>query len=353
MNAALRQLAIRAVTLFGVLLAVLALLAVLIGATGYTDDLLRAQVNEEIRAVRQAQGQGQAARDPAELERSIAALRQERETFYGLDQPWYVKLPPQVLRVLRLDLGEARSLRTAEGERRVSAIVLERVPYTLILWLAATLVTVAVGLVVGVRMATRVGSRLDRVLAVVAAVSAAIPGWWLGILLIFVVSFQFGLLPSGGMYSTPPPTGRWDRLLDLGYHAILPLLTLIPLSIGPYIYTVRTMTVTAAQEDHVQLARAKGLDEGQVTRRHILRVAAPPIVTGLILGLAGSISGSILVETVFGWRGMGLLYFEAIGGTPDEGVVVALTFVFTLLYVVARFVLDILYVLLDPRVRYA
>jgi peptide/nickel transport system permease protein len=112
------------------------------------------------------------------------------------------------------------------------------------------------------------------------------------------------------------------------------------------------MTVTVAQEDHVLLARAKGLPESRVTRRHILRVAAPPIVTGLVLGLAGSLSGSILTETVFNWRGMGRLYYDAITGTPDEGVIVALTYIFTLIYVVARFLLDIMYVLLDPRVRY-
>ncbi len=85
--------------------------------------------------------------------------------------------------------------------------------------------------------------------------------------------------------------------------------------------------------------------------RHILRVAAPPIVTGLVLGLAGTLSGSILIETVFNWRGMGRLYYDSIQGSPDEGVMVALTFLFTLIYVMARFILDMLYVLLDPRVR--
>ena len=100
------------------------------------------------------------------------------------------------------------------------------------------------------------------------------------------------------------------------------------------------------------LARAKGMPEGIVNRRHILRVAAPPIVTGLILGLAGSLGGAILVETIFDWQGMGRLYFEAVSGVPDENLIVALTFVFTLLYVAARFLLEVLYVFLDPRVRY-
>jgi len=350
MAATVRKLTLQALTHLGVLLAVLVLMVVTLGATGFTDNLLRAQVSEEMRAFRQ--NPPQAVRDPAELERAIVELQREREAFYGLDQPWYVRMPPEVLRVLRLDLGEARSVRTADGSREISAIVLERLPYTAMLLTTSLLLTAVFGLLLGVRMATRVGSRLDRALAFVGAVSAAIPAWWLGILLILLLAFRLDLLPSGGMYSTPPPSGGWNRALDLAYHAILPILTLTLVGIAPYAYAVRTMTVTAAQEDHVQLARAKGLSEGLVTRRHILRVAAPPIVTGLILSLGGSLSGSILVETIFNWQGMGRLYFDAAVGQPDEAVIVALTFVFTLIYVASRFLLDILYVLLDPRVRY-
>ena len=350
MLAIVRPLALRALTLAGVLLAVLVLLVISLGATGFSDRLLEAQVNEETRGLRQTLSQ--TIRDPVRLEETVAARQEEIEAFYGLDQPWYLRLPPAVFRVLTLDLGEARSLRTADGDNKISAIVLERLPYTLLLLTTSSIITAVVGLLVGVRMATRVGSRIDRAFAFFAAISFAVPAWWFGILLIVILAFQLNWLPAGGMYGTPPPEGTWNRLLDLLYHAILPILTLVPVSVGPYIYAVRTMTVTVAQEDHVQLARAKGLPESQVTSRHILRVAAPPIVTGLILGLAGSLSGSILVETVFNWRGMGRLYYDAVSGTPDEGVIVALTFVFTLLYVIARFILDVLYVALDPRVRY-
>src|SRR5690606_18709854 len=142
------------------------------------------------------------------------------------------------------------------------------------------------------------------------------------------------------------------RFLDLLKHATLPIITLVLVSVGPYIYVVRTMTLNVAQGDHVKVARAKGIPERIVRRRHILRVAAAPIVTGLILGLAGSLGGSILVETVFNWQGMGRLYYEAISGTPDEMVIVALTFVFTLLYVAARLILEVLHVVMDPRVGY-
>lgn len=346
----LRPLAVRALTLFGVLIAVLVLLVISLGATGFSDNLLEAQVSEQLRAERETFAQ--TIRDPDELEARLAQRRTELEQFYGLDDPWYERLPPQVLRVLTLDLGEARSLRTAEGSSQISDIILERLPYTIFLLTTSTILTAIIGLLVGARLATRVGSRLDRFMSYFAAISFAVPTWWFGILLIMVLAYQLDWLPPGGMYSVPPPQEQPDRILDLAHHAILPILTMVPLSVGPYIYSVRTMTVSVAQEDHVQLARAKGLPESRITTRHILRVAAPPIATGLIFGLAGSLSGSILVETVFNWQGMGRLYFDAVTGTPDEGVIVALTFVFTLLYVIIRLILDVLYVILDPRVRY-
>ncbi len=201
-------------------------------------------------------------------------------------------------------------------------------------------------------LSTRVGSRLDRAVSYLCGGLLALPGWWVGILLILVFGFALRILPTGGMYSVPPPTGALERFLDQAWHAVLPILTLVVVSIGPSIYVIRTLTLNVAQEDHVTLARAKGMPEGVIARRHILRVAAPPIVTGLILGLAGTLGGAILVETVFGWQGMGRLYYDAIAGTPDDGLIVGLTFMFTLVYVIARMILEVMYVILDPRVRY-
>ena len=345
-----RALAIRAATLLGVLLVVLLLLVVTLGATGFSDRILEAVVSEEVRGLRTSLSQ--TIRDTEELERTLEVQRQELVQFYGLDDPWYTRLPDTVLRVLTLDLGEARTLRSFDGSRRVSDIVLERLPNTMLLLTSALVITAVIGLSVGVKLATRVGSKTDRVISFTSAISFALPAWWTGILLILLLAFQFQVFPSGGMYSTPPPEGGFSRFFDLLQHATLPIITLVLVSVGPYLYSVRTMTLNVAQEDHVTVARAKGIPEGTVMRRHILRVAAPPIVTGLIFSLIGSLGGSILVETVFNWQGMGRLYFEAVAGTPDESVIVALTFVFTLLYVAGRFILEVLYLLLDPRVRY-
>ena len=345
-----RPLAVRALSLVGVLLVVLFLLVISLGATGFSDRMLQAAVGEELRELRPALAE--TIRDPDQLEEALAARREELEAAYGLDRPWYRRLPATVARMAVLDLGEARTLRSFTGSRRVADIVLERLPNTMVLLTTALVITAVIGLAVGVRMATRPGTAVDRAVSYFSAVSYALPAWWVGILLILLFAFYWGILPSGGMYSAPAPPGGLARFLDLLRHAILPVFTLVLVGAGPYIYVVRTMTLNVAQEDHVTVARAKGLSEGAVTRTHILRVAAPPIVTGLLLGLAASLGGSILVETVFHWQGMGRLYYEAIVGTPDEGVIVALTFVYTLLYVVVRLVLEVLYVFLDPRVRY-
>jgi peptide/nickel transport system permease protein len=130
----------------------------------------------------------------------------------------------------------------------------------------------------------------------------------------------------------------------------LPVSVLVLVNVGLTIYVTRTIVLNIAQEDFVNVARMKGLPERLVNRRYIMRVAAPPILTNVILGLAGSIGGAILTETVFSWPGMGSLFFEAIIQS-DEALVLALVYMFTLVYVLARFILEVLYIIVDPRVR--
>ena len=346
----LRRLLVKGLTMLAVLLVVQFLVVITLGATGYSDRMLDAVISEQLRAMRPSLAE--TIRDPERLEEALAAQKSDMEILYGLDRPWFTRLPGMVFRVFTLDLGEAHTLRSSSGSNRVSEIVLERIPKSMLLLTTSMVLTAAVGLLVGARLSSRAGTTLDRTVSSLSAVSYAFPTWWVGILLILLFSFRLGILPSGGMYSAPPPEGGIARFLDLLYHALLPVFTLVLASIGPYVYVVRTIAINIAQSDHVTVARAKGLSDALVSKRHILRVAAPPIVTGLIMGFAGTLGGSILVETVFNWQGMGRLYYEAIAGTPDEMVIVALTFVYTLLYVAARMILEVLYLFLDPRVRY-
>ncbi len=350
MSPLIGKLATRGLTLIGVLFVVLVLVVITIGATGFSDRMMEATVSEELRGLRQTLSE--TIRDPVELEQVLEQRRAELVSFYGLDKPWYYRLPDSVWRVITFDLGEARTIRSFEGSSRVVDIVSERLGNTLILITTATVITAIMGLLIGPRLASKVGTRLDRVGSMLLALSYAMPAWWVGIFLIIVFAFRWDIFPPGGLLSQPPPEGGLARFLDQMWHAALPIISIVIVSVGSWAYSVRTMVLNVAQEPFVMVGRAKGLSESTLERRYILRAAAPPIVTSLTLGLAGSLGGAILVETVFNWPGMGRLYYDAILAA-DESVIVALTFIFTLIYIAARFTLEIVYLFLDPRIRYS
>ena len=205
-----KTLAIRALTLLGVLFAVLVLVAVTLGATGFSDRMLTAIVNEEVRGLRQ--GLAQTVRDPDQIELAIQEHRRELEESYDLNRAWYFRLPQMIGRVIMLDLGEARTLKTADGSSKITSLIAERLPRTMLLATTASSITAVLGLFFGVKLATKVGSRIDRIASLFSATSNALPAWWAGILLIlltYLVLSTFGVrvFPPGGMYSVPPPEG--------------------------------------------------------------------------------------------------------------------------------------------------
>lgn len=344
-----RTLLIRGFSLLMVVLVTLFLMNIVLGATGFSDRMLNALLNEQVRVYRQ--GLVQTIRDPVELQRIMTNYEETLRRAYGLDKPWPLRLPQMIWRVMTFDLGKAKTAQTFKGSTSIKDLIRERLPKSMLLITTSVGLSALIGLTVGTKIATKPGSRLDRFFSNYSAFSYAIPTWWTGLLFILIFAQYLRILPPGGMYSAPPPTEPISRFIDLIWHAILPISTLVLALSGSWIYMTRTMVLNTAQQDFVNVARAKGLPENLVMRRYIIRVAAPPIITNVILGLAGSLSGAILTETVFGWPGMGLLYWNAIV-TVDEGLIIALTFIYTVIYVVARMILEVLYVILDPRVEY-
>lgn len=343
-----KTLTVKALTLLVVLLGVLMLTAATIGATGISDKILNAMLNEELRSIRQQLSTQ--ITDPDKLNTAMREIKSELIVAYGLDKPWYYRMPDMILRILVLNLGNSKSVQSFTGSIKISDIIMERLPNTIILMVTVLIINFLLGLVIGVKVATKPGSLLDRFTSLYSAISYALPTWWLGMLMILTFAFYIRIFPPQGMYSAPPPTDPVGRFADLLWHACLPILTLVIALSGSWIYITRSIVITTAQEDFVTAARAKGLPERLVLWRYIIRVAAPPILTNLILGLAAYLGGAILTETVFGWPGMGRLYYEAIM-SADEALILALTYVFTLTYVVGRFILEVLYIILDPRVR--
>ncbi len=336
--------------MIAVLYGVLILTGVIIGVTGLSDIVLYNIVDERLRIIKQ-----QLAikiKDPEQLNRAVEELKQELIRAYDLDKPWYARIPRIIYQIMVLDLGTSRSTLSFSGSNKVADIILERIPNTVLMVTTAVLISSLVGLVVGLWSATKVGSLLDRFTSLISAISYSLPTWWFGMVVILVFAYELRLFPSGGM-TTPglTTTDPITRFLDLLWHLFLPVLTLFVALVGSWIYVTRSIVVSITKEDFIVVGRAKGLPERVIRNRYLLRNSAPPILTNMILGLAGSITGAILTEAIFNWPGMGSLYYNAIL-SADINMILALTYIYTLVYVVARFILEVLYVVLDPRVRY-
>ena len=167
--------------------------------------MLNAVIREDLRGVRETLAQ--VIRDPELLEQAIQVQRQDLEQFYGLDKSWQSRLPGTLFRVITLDMGEARTLRSFSGSPRVLDLVVDRLPLTMLLLTVAFIINGILGLLIGVNLATKAGSRLDRIVSYIAAGSFSLPAWWTGILFIYLFAFQFPIFPSGGLHSIPPPQG--------------------------------------------------------------------------------------------------------------------------------------------------
>jgi peptide/nickel transport system permease protein len=356
MASLIKTLIMKVVSLVVVLIGVLVLLAVIMGATGLSDRMLKSILIAEVQEYRQMLIQRGV--DLEAIEKAVEKYNKTRAEALGLDKPWYVRLPQLIYRLLVLDLGHSRTLQSSWGSNKISDLILDRLPNTIILTTTGISLTALVGIWVGLYIGSNIGSKADRVISILSAVSYALPLWFVGLVLILLLAYAPKILwgvrifPPGGMVSIPPPKDPVAYFLDVLWHLALPLMASFIAFFGSWAYVTRNIVLNVLQEDFVNFARAKGLPESVVRRRYILRPSLPPILTNLILSLAFSISGYIITERVFNWPGMGSLYYNAIRAL-DEPVIFALTYIFTLVYIVARFVLEILYIVVDPRIRLA
>ncbi len=289
------------------------------------------------------------AMNDAERNRLIESRVQLEVERLRLDQPFIVRSFDYLYQAMRLDLGRAEHLHSDAGAREVYRIIAERLPATLLLFGTANLLVFFVSIFVALSLSRHYGSRLDRTVIALAPSSAA-PGWFYGIFLILIFAFLVPLLPPGGMVRAPPPESRIEYALDVARHMILPLAAMFLSSIFISIYSWRTFFLIHSSEDYVEMARAKGLPSRLIERRYILRPTLSPIITSFALMLIGLWGGAIILEQVFNWPGLGTLLFRAIG-LRDTPVIIATVVIFAYLLALTVFLLDILYAILDPRVK--
>ena len=278
---------------------------------------------------------------------------------WGLDQPIWVQYGRFLANITRLDLG--RSYRYQED---VFVLIGERLSATLELSLMALVLAVVVAVPLGVLAALRKGKLTDGLVSVIAISGVSAPSFWIGILLVLVVSGQFNLLPWSGRlpYGLDLPdvtgfvlldamlAGRPDAFRTGLAHLLLPSITLSLAMIGIISRITRSAIIDAGQEEYVFTAVAKGLSTPTIVRRHLLPNAAIPIATIIGLELGVLVSGSIVVEVVFSWPGLGTLLFQAVS-VRDIPLTTGIVVVYTALFIVLNVVIDALYVLIDPRLR--
>jgi peptide/nickel transport system permease protein len=276
---------------------------------------------------------------------SPEAIERLRQSF-GLDQP----LPAQYLIYLRNlatgDLGTSLTYR-----RPVAAILAERMENTLILLAAATVIVVAFGILFGVYAAARRGTRVDSGTVVTSLVFWSLPTFWVGLIFVFILGVYLRVLPISGMttpgahYGTPI-----EAIVDVSRHLVLPTLTLALVDVGQFILITRSSLIDVLTEDFILTAKAKGLSRRRVIWRHGVPNAMLPIVTATALYVSLIVGGTIQVETVFSYPGMGRLMYDAVL-RRDYPVLEASFLLFAVTVIFANLASDLLYRYLDPRVR--
>jgi peptide/nickel transport system permease protein len=263
----------------------------------------------------------------------------------GLDQPLVVQYLQYWQNVLTFDFGYSYRL-----GRPIDELILERLPWTLMITLIALVIGGIIGIALGAYSAWRRGRPSDVGLLSVMIALESTPSFWLGMLLIAFFSVQLGWLPSFGAQTPAADLQGWAQIVDIGQHALLPVLTLSVLSVPTVYLTMRYSMLSVLGEDFIRTAHAKGLSQRRVLFGHVARNAIIPVVTVLALRAGFAFGGTVVVETVFSYPGLGRLVFDAVSGR-DYPVMQATFLVFTLAVLGANLLADAIYPRLDPRTR--
>ncbi|RWR25020.1 ABC transporter permease [Agrococcus lahaulensis] len=280
--------------------------------------------------------------EPSEL---TPEEREELISEAGLDQPMIVQYFRYWGNVLTFNFGTSFRMNEAIGD-----LILERLPWTLLITMTALLLSSLIGIALGVLAAWRRGRASDVVSLNTMIALDSTPSFWLGMLFVALFSVTLGWLPSYGAVTPGAQLAPWDAFVDIAAHAALPILTLTILSIPGIFLTMRYSTLSVMGEDFIRTAQAKGLTNTQVLSRHVVRNAIVPVSTVIALRLGFAFGGSVVIETVFSYPGLGRLVFEAVS-SRDYPVMQATFLVFTIAVLVANILADLLYPRLDPRTR--
>ena len=274
-------------------------------------------------------------------------VREMIEAKWGLDQPVHVQYGRMMGNMMQGDFG-----RSIAQERPVFDIIMDAVPNTLMLSIVTLVVIYSTGILMGTIQAVKQYSFIDNALSVISLFFYSMPRFWLALMLVLIFALKLEMLPAAGMvdaveheYMSPG-----EQVIDRLKHLLLPGIALGVASAAGTARYMRSSMLEVIRLDYIRTARAKGLKEGTVVFKHALRNALLPIVTLMGLSLPFLFSGSVLVEIIFAWPGMGRLIVGAIF-SQDTPLIIACFFVFTLMVVAGNLLADVLYSIVDPRIR--
>ncbi|MEL6997202.1 MAG: ABC transporter permease [Pseudomonadota bacterium] len=264
---------------------------------------------------------------------------------FGLDQPLPVQLAVYMKNVLTLDLGYS-----FRHEMPVSELIFDRLFATLLLMVSTISLAVGFGILLGLIAATGLNTWRDTAISIFALITYATPLFWVGLMLIVVFSLGLGWFPTSGMENFAQFYEGWDRVFDIAHHLVLPTITLSLFYLALYTRLMRASMLEQYGQDYVVTARAKGVSERRIVFVHVLRNALLPVVTMAGVQVGALIGGSVIVESVFAWPGLGMLAFEALFAR-DLNLLLGIFLLSALLVVGVNLVVDIVYSSLDPRIE--
>ncbi len=339
---------LKAITLFLTVAVGLYLTITVLNLGGYVDKIFSSQIDESIGGMIQ----GGWLKNVPEPERSetIEQTRLGMQHAVGLDQPYLLRSLRWLWNGLALNLGPSRAqyfYSFDSGE--VESIVLKHLPYTLVLVGLANILVFFASIAMALALSRRPGSRADRLMMFLSPLSST-PSWIFGVLLIVILVNQLHLLPPPKPFDINELSMSWDYLKFLSRQMILPVMAIFLGTFFVGVYSWRTFFLTYSTEDYVEIARAKGLPDRMLERQYILRPVLPYVITSFAVMMISLWQGAIALEMLFRWPGVGVLFITAIRSinTPlTLGVVV----IFAYMLAITVFILDIIYALVDPRVR--
>lgn len=344
----MRYSAVKLVSLFVTVVIGIFLTIMIANMGGYVDQMMKAEIRDRI-TIQVQMNPAFKQLDPQLKNELIAERIQNEVERLDLDQPLIVRTLRFMKNALTLRLGRSQSMTADDGSRNVRQIILQRLPYTLLLMGTAELILFFSTLLLALALSMHYGSFWDKVIITLSP-SSAIPAWFYGIFLILLFASVLKILPFGGVIDAPVPDSFIERALSVLKHMILPASSLILSSFFISIYDWRTFFLIYSSEDYVDMAKAKGLEPRNVQRRYVLRPTLPTIITSFALLLITIWTGAIITETVFNWPGLGVVTYKAIG-LYDTPVIVGTTIIYAYLLAMTVFLLDFVYAIVDPRVK--